>query len=445
MKLSNLMLIFAIALFCLFSLQAFWLYYTYKLQLKGIEESLNSIFYQTVERELDQRFLNLEKRIEEKSLDSSLPLASFDIDFVGMGNGIEKKSVISQQITMVKQLMATFDMHFNIDNCDSIFNSILQENKYPFKYWINYTDSTGAIIATSGHDINKGFKTTVLHVIDGEEVYAIVKITAPVVFRNMLAILTVSVLIFFFIIGCIIYEMKMFFNQHHLNQLRENFAHALTHEMKTPLSTIHTVLTQFEKGTIDKNPEMRQKFSSIAIEQVLNLQTTVNQILTLAYIENKQLTLKKETIDFPAMMQSLIDKFTVESNKHVSFKTSCDLNKNIVYADPYFLNVAISNLIDNAIKYSADSVLIEINCTEGEKYIFISIKDNGLGISSNDQLKIFKKFERGAEISRNFISGFGIGLNYTQQVVEAHGGNVSVVSNEGQGSEFIIALPLKLI
>jgi len=186
---------------------------------------------------------------------------------------------------------------------------------------------------------------------------------------------------------------------------------------------------------------LRQKISNIAIEQTLHLQSTVNRILTLAFIEEKKLTLNKQVIDFPSMIQTLIDEFTIKTGKQITFQTFYDLQNSSVYADPYYLSSVISNLFDNAIKYSGDSVVIEIDCVARKNPTFIRVRDNGFGIALKDQEKIFKKFERGAEIKRNQVSGFGIGLNYVQQVIEAHGGTVSVFSQEGVGSEFIITLP----
>ena len=437
MKLINLLVIFSVALLCLFSLQAFWLYHTYQLHLGSIKESVNSIFYQTIEEELNQRFIELEKKLKENLLDASIRIDSFKIGY----NGIENESVVSQQVTMVRQIMGAYNIHFNIIRVDSIFHSQLQSNQYPFRYQINYTDSAGKILKIAGQIIDKGFKTDVLPIINEEKAYAVVNIPAPVVFKNMAAILIASILIIFFIIACLIYGMKIFLDQHHLIQLRENFTNALTHDMKTPLATIRSVLVQLEKGTINNNPDMRQKFSTIAIEQTVNLQTMVNRILTLAYIEKKQLSLHKQSVDLPTMIQSLIDKFTVKPGKVIEFQTNFDLKDSIVFADPFYLENAISNLIDNAIKYSGDSVKIEVECTVRENRIYIRVRDTGFGISSNDQLKIFKRFERGAEIKRNRITGFGIGLNYVQQVVEAQGGTVTVLSEEGVGSEFIITLP----
>jgi len=387
---------------------------------------------------MDQRYVEFEEKAKKNFPSTNIRVDSFNV----MNNKTGSKGVVSQQMNIVQQIMSEYNIRFSINGFDSIFHLLLQSNHYPFRYQINYMDSTGRIIETAGLNISNGFKTNVLPIINGEKTYAIVQISAPVIFKNMLVVLSVSILIVIFIIACLIYEVKMFLNQHHLIRLRENFAQALIHDMKTPLATIQSVLIQLENENININPDMRKKFSAIAINQTLNLQAIVNQILTLAYIEKKQLSLNKQLIDLPEMIGSLIDKFTVKSNKTLVFQTNYELKNRKIYADPFYLNNAISNLIDNAIKYSGDPVQIDILCFAGEKQLEIHIKDNGFGISSNDQLKIFKQFERGAEIKRNRISGFGIGLSYVQQVIEAHGGIVTVLSQEGIGSDFIITLPI---
>jgi len=438
MKLFNLLLIFAIALICLLSLQAFWLYHAYQLHLQKIENSINLVFTETVEKELNQRFHELKKNIKKNQSGSDIRIASFNIEY----GDVENNNVIAQQFVMIQQLTEIYDIHFDMAKLDSMFHSSLQSHQYPFHYQINHIDSTGKIVETSGELTGKGFKTVVLPVTKREKTYAIVKISAPVVFRTMVAILSVSILICFLIMACLFYEIRLFLNQHHLNRLRENFTHALTHDMKTPLATIHSALVQLENGTLNENPGMRQKFCTVAIDQVLNLQEVVNQILTLAYIAKKQLSLNKQSVDLPEMIQSLIDKFTIKSGKIIVFQTYYNLKNNTLSADPLYLNNAISNLIDNAIKYSGDSVKIEIECISDEKQLSLRVKDDGFGISLTDQLKIFRRFERGAEINRNRISGFGIGLNYVQQVVEAHGGTIMVCSQKGEGSEFTITLPV---
>lgn len=218
--------------------------------------------------------------------------------------------------------------------------------------------------------------------------------------------------------------------------------YALTHDMKTPLGTIHTVLDQSAKGLLDNHPEMKTKFMHIAIEQILNLQALINQILTVAYIEQRKLSLHKQPVNLPSIIQALVDKFSVKQNKGIRFSTLYELNNGTLYADPFYLANAISNLIDNAIKYSGNNVDIDIRATERGKQVYIHVKDNAFGISEKDQKIIFNRFERGGEIKRKSASGFGIGLSYVKSVVEAHGGGIALSSKEGEGSEFVITLPL---
>jgi two-component system phosphate regulon sensor histidine kinase PhoR len=441
MKPSLFLKISITALTCLFTLQGTWLYYAYEREKVKIEEILNKSLLETIEKEMDNRYILLEnlnkKGISNRNIDTSNEFI-FEYDYDNMTD----IGATSQQYNFMQQVLVFENMPFNLTLADSIFSSFLQENRLPFKYQIIYTDSLNRIIETTDKSVKKGFQTNIIPIVNGTKAQVIVKITPPTIFRNMLAILAVSILILFFIIACLIYETRIFLTQQHLNQMRENFTHALTHDMKTPLGTIHTILDQLDKGLLDDQPEMRSKFNAIGMEQTLNLQAIVNRILTIAYIEKKQLTLNIQAVNLPKMVQSLIDKFTIKGGKMMKFLSKFDLKEAVVCADSFYLNNAISNLIDNAIKYSGDSVKIEIECTAGDKQIHIRVRDNGFGISPKDQQKIFKRFERGAEIKRKQVSGFGLGLNYVQKVIEAHGGAVAVLSQEGVGSEFIITIPI---
>jgi two-component system phosphate regulon sensor histidine kinase PhoR len=413
------------------------------MNLSNTQDAVNLSFTNAVEKELGIRFLMMEKKAKEDFKDEVVPeegkvLGSFEFDYLN----IEKEGVISEQLSLAQQIVAFSDLQFNFSCLDSIYSSILQERGLPVLYRLIYTDSLNNIIHSIGNEVKRGFKTDAVAIIDGTKVQAIVRISPPDIIRNMAGILALSLLILALIAACLIYETRVFFTQQHLNQLRENFTHALTHDMKTPLSSIHSVLDQFKRGNLDKNPEMKGKFNEIAIEQVVKLQAMVNQVLTIAYLNNKHIGLKKEDIDLNQMIKSLITKFSVKKDKEIRFTEKYDLKNVIVYADSLYLSNAISNLIDNAIKYSGESVLIEIECTTGEKLIYIQVKDNGFGISQKDQQKIFERFERGAEIKRNYVSGFGLGLNYVKEVIEAHGGVVALSSREGYGSEFTITIPI---
>ena len=433
MKSVSFNIIFVAFLVCLFALQGVWLYYTYRSESIKIQGILNETLSKSIEEEINSRcyFIGKGKIIYES------PEKTYEYKY-----DENKGTFISQQFDFIQQILLHEGDSFNLARVDSIYAASLHEHDIHVQYCLHYTDSIGNVIASCGANIDHGFHTIVVPVVNGTKAGAIVEIPPPAVFRSMLGILTVSILIFLFIIACMIYEVKVFLTQRQLHQLRNDFVHALSHDMKTPLATIHSVLVQLQNGSLDAHPEKKREFGAIAVEQTLNIQSIVEQILTVAYMDRKQLDLDKQEINLPEIIRSLIDKFRVRKEKNIEFYEKYDLKEKPVYADPFYLKNAISNLIDNAIKYSGDAVKISIECTAENKWIYISIKDNGFGISKKDQQKIFVRFERGAEIKRKRISGFGLGLNYVKCVIEAHGGTVASVSREGVGSEFTVTIPV---
>jgi len=437
MKSSYFIKIAAVAFICLFVLQGIWLYYTYNQRLNEIEFSINDCFYDATDRELDKRFIMSNEQDPE---DIPKPEVEFKFD----SKKIETNGLKSLQSDFMQYLMDINGLSFNLKELDSIYNSLLKEQNLQVNYQLIYIDSLNQVIATTENKVNGDFETNIIPIVNGTKVQAIVDISVPTVLRNMLGILVVSVLILFLIIGCMIYEAKIFRRQQRIFRLREDFSNALIHDMKTPLGTIYIALDHWQTGSLDHLPEKKEKFCEVAMEQVFNLQTLTDQVLTIAKAEQNQLSLDLQTVDLPEMIQLLIKKFTLSGSKSMEFETNYNLKNAVVCADPLHLSRAVGNLIDNAIKYSGDTVHIAIECIAGEKQIFIKVKDNGFGISEKDQQKIFEKFERGMELKRNAIRGFGIGLNYVKQVAVAHNGTIALSSIEKRGSEFVIAIPIKL-
>ena len=439
MRFSLFNIIFIVSFACLFALQGIWLYYSYQNGNMKVQDALNKALIKSITEEMNNRFSFVEK---EKKTNQNLkypPDLSYEYSF-----DESKGDLISQQYDFIQQILYYEGFLFDLTKVDSIYSASLHENNIYVQYRLNYTDSLGNGIESRGANIDKGFNTIVIPIVNGTKVGAIIKISPPVILQDMLKILIISILIFFFIIACLVYQVKIFLTQNHLHQLQGNLTNTLSHDMKTPLATIHSVLVQLNNGSLDVLPEMKNKFTSIAIEQTANLQAIIDKLLTVAYVSQKQLTLNKQEIDLPQIIHSLIDKFMVRKEKDIEFSEKYNLKDSLIYADPFYLGNAISNLIDNAIKYSESIVKIDIECTVGDKQIYIHIKDNGFGISEKDQQKIYDPFERGAEIKRKRISGFELGLSYVKYVIEAHGGVMTLVSKEGVGSEFIITIPIHL-
>ena len=172
--------------------------------------------------------------------------------------------------------------------------------------------------------------------------------------------------------------------------------------------------------------------------------TLTNKILTISKLENHKLEINKTEVELTPIIETLTDKFKAKAQKPVNFIIG--LQAKTAYADNDYLGEVISNLIDNAIKYSKESVEIHITTEESERYTILRVRDNGLGISEADQKVIFQKYERAAAAKRsrrNGASGFGLGLNFVDQVIKAHEGRIFVNSTEGEFTEFTIYLPLE--
>ena len=263
-------------------------------------------------------------------------------------------------------------------------------------------------------------------------------------FGKMGLLLVSTTILLIFVVFCIIYQVRIISKINKISQIREDFSYAMVHDMKTPLSTIMMVQDMLESGRLDTRPEIKNKYMSIAKSETDHLFALTNKILTISKLENHKLEMNKTEVELTPIIEKLTEKFKAKAQKPVNFIIS--LQAKTAYADNDYLGEVISNLIDNAIKYSKESVEINITAEESERYTILKVRDNGLGISEADQKIIFQKYERAAAAKRsrrNGASGFGLGLNFVDQVIKAHEGRIFVNSTEGEFTEFTIYLPLE--
>ena len=227
--------------------------------------------------------------------------------------------------------------------------------------------------------------------------------------------------------------------------LRNDFSYAMVHDMKSPLSSIIMGARFLHSGKVDDKPEIKEKYFTIIESEANHLLALVNKLLTISKLENKKLILNKQSINLVPIIEDMIEKAKAKTEKNIDF--TVDLLTKHVLADEQYLTEAISNLIDNAIKYSKEDIKISITSQSTDKYVLLKVRDNGIGISKEEQHIIFDKFGRAAIHEQNRkggVSGFGLGLNYVDQVMQAHGGKVTVNSEKDQYSEFTLYIPKDL-
>ena len=243
--------------------------------------------------------------------------------------------------------------------------------------------------------------------------------------------------------GAILLRLLRYLDEQRLMaELRNDFSYAMVHDMKSPLSSIIMGARFLHSGKVDDKPQIKEKYYSIIESEAEHLLALVNKLLTISKLENKKLILNKQTVNLEPVIADIVEKAHNKTDKPIDF--TVDLLTKHVQADEQYLSEAISNLIDNAIKYSNDEIRIAITSQSNDKYVLLKVRDNGIGISKEDQRIIFDKFGRAAIHEQNRkggVSGFGLGLNYVDQVMQAHGGKVTVASELGKFSEFTLYIP----
>ena len=333
-----------------------------------------------------------------------------------------------------------------LDSINHIYKQLLLKNNYPSECMISISKKD-TIVQYIGNKPSSLFSLQTDKVPLRKD-YSIV-IQAQFVnpnnlfFGKMGLLLISTTILLIFVVFCIIYQVKIISKINKISQIREDFSYAMVHDMKTPLSTIMMVQDMLESGRLDSKPEIKNKYMSIAKSEADHLFALTNKILTISKLENHKLEMNKTEVELTPIIEKLTDKFKAKAQKPVNFIIS--LQAKTAYADNDYLSEVLSNLIDNAIKYSKENVEINITAEESERYTILKIRDNGLGISEADQRIIFQKYERAAAAKRsrrNGVSGFGLGLNFVDQVIKAHEGRIFVNSTEGEFTEFTIYLPL---
>ena len=447
-----------VGLLAIFGLQYVWLVNTYKLAKESIQFRSNEVFKDASMQELFHRMEELKAELKKKyavqdtivgvkvELDNDHDVAESGILNDNANQWLMSNMYVSIQEAVVKK----YEVSVSLADLDSIYRANLLMEGIDAEVVCCITDSSGNILKSSralwmrGNDMLKTrlYPTNCKRT---ENLQAFIVNPYWVIFQKMTLLLIATVIMMILIIGCIVYQIRIIARQNKIAKIREDFSYALIHDMKTPISSILMGIQILETGKLDTRPEKRAKLFHILKDESEHLLALTEKVLTLSKLENHQLNLFREMLSLRSMLDDLIEKFSAKADKPVHF--SLALEAETVVADGEFLKEAISNLIDNAIKYSGASVAITISSfCKPDGAVVIKVKDNGFGIPLKDQSRIFEKYERASATERSReggASGFGLGLNYVFRVAEAHGGTVEVESIEGEYSEFSLSLPQK--
>ena len=343
-------------------------------------------------------------------------------------------------------------LHQGIDNISkpnpAVLDSILMERlasyevNAPHRLLMLSGADTLAVVSTQGYTPSSRAKDFDLSY--GEEgegkIYRLtMEPLTLVILRKMAGVIAASLVLFLILAFSFWFLIHTMLKQKSLEEMKSDFTNNITHELKTPVAVAYAAndaLLNFEAGN---DPEKRREYLEISQAQLEKLEGMIEQILSMSMESRKTFELRRETIELEPLLQKLSEQHRLSAGK------PCDIHIDVeddlvLDADSFHLSNILSNLIDNAIKYSGESVRIDITAKATDEGTEIRVRDNGIGIAPDKQKHIFEKFYRVPTGNIHDVKGYGLGLYYVKTMVEKHGGTIEVSSTPGKGSEFILTL-----
>ncbi|MCM1449086.1 MAG: HAMP domain-containing histidine kinase [Clostridiales bacterium] len=253
-------------------------------------------------------------------------------------------------------------------------------------------------------------------------------------------IMTIILLILF------IYIVVVAFRQKKLTEMKNDFINNMTHEFKTPISTISLAAQMLNDDSVRKSPAMLQHAASIINDETKRLRFQVEKVLQMSMFDKKKATVRLQEIDANSVIYNIVNTFKLKVERYGgTIESNLDAEDAIVMVDEMHFTNVIFNLLDNAVKYRREDVPLRLLVATrdlGDSKLEITVSDNGIGIKRENLKKIFERFYRVHTGNRHDVKGFGLGLAYVKKMIEVLGGEIKAESELNVGTKFIIILPL---
>lgn len=364
-----------------------------------------SIFVENIVNRLIRREINLEKRIDKRTLE-------FIVKQVFKNNNIDQ----AYEYAVVKENDAEFfkSAGFNLSTQPRTYEKLLFSNDQ------------------LANDI-----------LDNQYYLLIYFPKSNSNFESLPAIVITSIILTLVILGIFILTIYIIFQQKRVSEIKNDFINNMTHELKTPISTISLASQMLKDDSISEKDKNYNQISGIIADESKRLGFHVEKVLQMAIIDKGGVELKCKQINIHSLISQILSKIDLSlKEKNGQLKQSFSAKNTNVFADELHLSNVFTNLLDNAIKYSKENPAIEVSTHNINGHIVISIKDNGIGIKKENQKKVFEKFYRVPTGNIHDVKGFGLGLSYVKKIVEQHKGHINLSSETGKGTEFEVYIPL---
>ncbi len=247
------------------------------------------------------------------------------------------------------------------------------------------------------------------------------------------------------LIGIFTYTIMIILKQKKLSMIKNDFINNMTHELKTPISTISLASQMLHDNSISNSPKMTEHISSIILQESKRLSFQVEKVLQMAIFNEGRLKLKFKEIHFHELINNVIHNFELRvKSKDGKLEAELLAGNDLIKGDEVHLTNVIFNLFDNAVKYSREKPEIQIRTENKNGQLLVSVKDNGIGIAKEHLEQIFERFFRVPTGNVHDVKGFGLGLSYVKKIVESHQGKIKAESVLNKGTKFVIFFPLSV-
>ena len=341
----------------------------------------------------------------------------------------------------------------NFAELNGILDKVLVNNGVNLPFFYSIVDKQGKIIYKCHKDIHQDVINTENNVytqklfpFEESNRAAYLQVVFPTkqnyIFSSM-SLLLPSIFLLLLIFIVFVVALVIIFRQKQLNNMKNDFVNNMTHELKTPISTISLASQMLQDPGVGKTPEILKHISKVIGDETKRLSLQVEKVLQMAVFEKDKSMLKLNEIKINSLVSDIISNFSLKvTSKGGKITSKLNATNDVTLVDEVHFTNVIFNLMDNALKYSSEKPLLLTIETWNEKdNLLISIEDNGIGISKDDLKRVFEKFYRVSTGNVHNVKGFGLGLAYVKKIVTEHRGVIKVESELNIGTKFIITIP----
>ena len=338
----------------------------------------------------------------------------------------------------------------NFKQLDAFLKVELRNNGIEIPYHFTVTDRAGAIVYHCSDYIPDGNETLYSKTLfkNSSPVYmGMVNVHFPTLddyIFNTVRFMVPSIVFTLVLLVTFVFTIYIIFRQKKLTEIKNDFINNMTHEFKTPISTISLAAQMLQDPAVGQSPAMFQHISGVINDETKRLRFQVEKVLQISMFERQKATLKMKEVNANELIAGVVNTFALKVEKN-NGTISSELNavSPWIFVDEMHFTNVVFNLLDNAVKYKKEEGELHLcvrTWNEGSK-LYVSIQDNGIGIKKEDLKKVFDKFYRVHTGNRHDVKGFGLGLAYVKKIIQDHKGAIRAESELGVGTKFIIVLP----